>query len=142
MQTQLYMALYKTFHAQKNKIRPGMTEIGLSPGQPKILHYLSRTNNCMQKEIAAALDIEPATVSQLLNKMVSSGLIQRSDSAERRRAECISITEKGRALYERWDLLGSRVEEAALQGFSPDERERFLGYLCRMYRNLTGKSLE
>lgn len=138
----LHMALVKTFHAQKNRTRPGMTRIGLSPGQPKILTYLSAHNHCMQKDIAEALDIEPATVSQVLNNMAQAGLIQRSASAERRRAESVSITEKGLECCRKWRLLCSEIDEISLQGFTPEERDQFCGYLNRMYQNLTGKSLK
>ena len=142
MSVRLYMALYKTFHAQKNRIRPGMTEMGLSPGQPKVLGYLTRQDGCMQKDIAAALDIEPATVSQILTNMAQNGLIVRSCAAERRRAESVCITEKGREVYEKWQQLCQEVEKEALDGFSKSEQEQCIGYLCRMYRNLTGKELE
>lgn len=138
----LYMAMYKTFHAQKNNIRPGMLSIGLSPGQPKVLGYLSQRDCCMQKDIATALDIEPATVSQILTNMEQNGLIRRANTAERKRAESVSITEKGRESYEKWQLLCTRVETAALDGFTGEEQERFLQYLSRMYQNLTGKMLE
>ena len=140
MKPQLHMALYSTFHAQKNKLRPGMAAIGLSAGQPKVLTYLSRQNNCMQKDIAAALDTEPATVSQLLNNMDQAGLIKRSEPAERRRAESVSITEKGREWCAKWQVVCQDVEDISLQGFSENEKEQFLDYLSRMYRNLTGKS--
>lgn len=142
MSVKLHTAVSQTFHAQQNKLRPGMMKMGLSPGQPKILRYLTIHNNCMQKEIASALDIEPATVSQLLNNMVQAGLIQRSAPAERRRAESISITEKGRAAYEKWELHCHGVEEISMQGFTQMEQEQLLDYLLRMYRNLTGKNLE
>lgn len=138
----LHMSLVKTYHAQKNRTRPGMVQIGLSPGQPKILTYLSRHNHCMQKEIAEALDIEPATVSQVLNNMAQTGLICRSAPAERRRAESISITEKGRNACQKWQRLCSEIDAVSLGGFTPEEREQFCGYLGRMYRNLTGKSLQ
>lgn len=141
-QAQLHMALYKAFHAQKNRIRPGMGKIGLSPGQPKVLGHLSRQNHCMQKEIATALDIEPATVSQLLNNMDQAGLIRRSAPAERKRAESVSITEKGREAYEKWQSLCGEVEEISMEGFTQSEREQFLDYLCRMYQNLTGKAVK
>lgn len=142
MPAELHMALVRTFHAQKNRTRPGMTQIGLSPGQPKVLTYVSRHNHCMQREIADALDIEPATVSQILNNMEQAGLIKRSGCAERKRAESVSITEKGLEAYEKWKLLCREVEADALKGFSKEESDRFLGYLCRMYQNLTGKTLE
>ena len=138
----LHRALVQTYHAQKNRTRPGMAKIGLSPGQPKILNHLSKRNHCMQKDIAEALDIEPATVSQILNNMDGAGLVRRSDCAERRRAESVSITEKGQKALQEWQRLCGEIEEVSLRGFTPEERERFLDYLCRMYRNLTGKSLE
>ncbi len=142
MPVQLHMALYNTYHAQKNRLRPGREEIGLSPGQPRILNYLSRRNNCMQKEIAQALDIEPATVSRILNNMVEAELVQRSSLAERKRAACISITDKGREAYAKWLRLCEDMEAAAMRGFTPAEQDAFVEYLCRMYHNLSGKVLE
>ena len=142
MKTILEMALYSAFHAQKNKLRPRMATIGLSPGQPKVLRYLSQRGGCMQKDIAEALDIEPATISQILSNMEQSGLIQRSEPAERRRAESVSITDKGKEAYEKWLLICGDVESISLDGFSEDEKEQFIDYLGRMYRNLTGRSLE
>lgn len=142
MAIQLYMALYKTFHAQKNRIRPGMMEMGLSPGQPKVLGYLSHTDFCMQKDIAAALDIEPATVSQILSNMEQNGLVKRSGSAERKRADSVSITEKGIAAHEQWLTLCRAVEKDALNGFTETEKEQIIGYLGRMYKNLSGKALD
>lgn len=143
VEIELYRALYKTFHAQKNRIRPGMKEIGLSPGQPKVLGYLApRSDGCMQKDIASALDIEPATVSQILNGMAQEGLIRRSCPEERKRAESVFITEKGREAYAKWHQNCLEIEREALQGFDPAERAQFISYLCRMYRNLSGKELE
>jgi DNA-binding MarR family transcriptional regulator len=142
MAIQLYMAVYKTFHAQKNRIRPGMIEMGLSPGQPKVLRFLSQTDCCMQKDIAAALDIEPATVSQLLSNMEQDGLVKRSGSAQRKRADSVSITEKGMEVYEKWLKLCLSVEKEALNGFTESERDQFIGYISRMYGNLTGKALD
>lgn len=138
----LHMALYKAFHAQKNRTRPGMMAIGLSPGQPKVLHYLTRHDNCMQKDIAYALDIEPATVSRLLDNMAQAGMIRRAEPGENRRAESVTITGAGREACARWDVLCAEVEADALRDFSAQEKEQFIGYLCRMYWNLTGKPAE
>ena len=141
MSLELHSAFGRTFHVLKNRVRPGMTEIGLTPGQPKILLFLSRQSCCMQKEIAQALDIEAATVSQVLNKMAQQGLVQKSSPAERRRAESVSITEKGKKYLEEWQKLCRKVDEISLEGFTPEEREQLSGYMRRIYRNLTGRDL-
>jgi DNA-binding MarR family transcriptional regulator len=139
MLIELHMAIVKTYHAQKNCTRPGMRKIGLSPGQPKVLTFVSQHNHCMQREIADALDIEPATVSQILNNMESSGLICRSKQPGKKRAESISITEKGLDYYEKWLHLCGELDKEALKGFSQEETDHFLDYLQRMYLNMTGK---
>ena len=142
MSASLHHAVFMAYNAQKNTLRPGMVRIGLSPGQPKVLRFLAAHDSCMQKEIAEALDIEPATVSRLLANMEQNGLVARTTPAECRRAESVSITEEGRITFARWETVCHTVEEQSLQGFSEEERQKFLEYLSRMYQNLTGKRLK
>lgn len=78
--------VYRAYHAQRNALRPGMNAVGLSPGQPKILHYLLTHDGCMQRELADSCDIEPATVSRLLDKMEEDGLVRREVPPKRTRS--------------------------------------------------------
>ena len=41
------LIVLKTFHAQKNKVRPLMNAIGLSPGHPKVLTFLALHGACL-----------------------------------------------------------------------------------------------
>ena len=50
---------------------------GLTVGQPKILDYLGRHNGCVQKSIADGCQIEPATLTGILNRMEEKGMIER-----------------------------------------------------------------
>lgn len=133
--------VYRAYHAQRNALRPGMNAVGLSPGQPKILHYLLTHDGCMQRELADSCDIEPATVSRLLDKMEEDGLVRREVPPKRTRSCCVSLTDRGREAHAQWRQLCLETEAHALQDFSEEERARFRDYLNRMYRNLTGKSL-
>ena len=94
------IALLKAYHAQNNVFRPMIAELGLSVGQPKILGFLTRHDGCMQKELAAMCDIEPATISRLLDKMEADGLISRQTVAGNKRATAISLTPSGYARHE------------------------------------------
>ena len=142
MSVSLHHAILMTFNAQKNSLRPGMVEIGLSPGQPKVLRFLASHDSCMQREIAEALNIEPATVSRLLSNMEQNGLVIRSTPEECRRAESVSITKAGLSAFARWEEVCRTVEVQSMKGFSEVEMQQFLKNLCRMYQNLTGKPLE
>ena len=95
MKLPFHLLVLKAYHAQRNRIRPAIYEAGLSPGQPKILYVLILHGPCMQKELAAACEIDPATISRILGNMESAGLIER-ESGKDKRAARVQITEKGR----------------------------------------------
>ena len=142
MRTPFHLLILKTYHAQRNRVRPSMAEIGLSPGQPKLLGYLVSVDHCMQKELAEACEIEPATVSKLLNGMEETGLVLRSAAEGDKRAGCVSITEKGRKLQEQAKGRFDQIVGQELSGFTEKEKEEFTSYLCRMYHNLTGREIK
>ena len=87
MNTPFHLMILKAFSAQRNTIRPRMAGLGLSPGQPKILNILTMRGECLQKDLAEACDIEPATVSKLLNNMEENHLITRGTVPGNKRAE-------------------------------------------------------
>lgn len=65
-------------------------------GQPKILHLLTCSSRT-QVELARACDIEPATVSKILDLMEQAGMIERVRSDKDRRSIQVQITEFGAA---------------------------------------------
>ena len=52
MERTFHMLLYRAFHAQRNFLRPSLGELGLGPGQPKLLNYLMNRGPCRQRELA------------------------------------------------------------------------------------------
>lgn len=142
MKTEFHFLLFKTFHAQRNHIRKDMHTYDLSPGQPKVLRYVAANKNCMLKDIATACDVEPATVSKILNNMEDKGMLVRVVAKDNKRAMSVSITEKGNKALKQWADHCSDVEDASLKGFTPEEVKQFEEYLCRMYHNLTGKEID
>ena len=57
----------------------GIKDTGLTLGQPKVLDYLHSHDGAMQKDIADACHIEPATLTSLLSGMEKKGLILRKN---------------------------------------------------------------
>lgn len=140
MKLPFHLLVLKAYHAQRNRIRPAIYEAGLSPGQPKILYVLVLHGPCMQKELAAACEIDPATISRILGNMESAGLIEREAGKDKRAAR-VQITEKGRQAHAAVKTRFDQIVEDSLQGFSVNERAQFVDYLNRMYHNLTGHGM-
>jgi MarR family transcriptional regulator, organic hydroperoxide resistance regulator len=74
---------------------------GLSMPQFGILMQLHYRGNCGVSDIGERFDITNAAASQLVEKLVQSGLIQREEDPNDRRAKLLNLTNKGRKLIEK-----------------------------------------
>ena len=73
---------------------------GLSMPQFGILMQLNYRHNCGVSDLSERFDITSAAASQLVDKLVQSGLIQREEDPRDRRAKRLNLTEKGRQLIQ------------------------------------------
>lgn len=134
MENSLHHLLMTNHTAFRKRIFSALKNEGLTSGQPKVLEYLSEHNGAMQKDIAAACRIEPATMTSLLCGMEKKGLITRS--APDRRSLSVYLTDKGKALVPLIEQEFARIESVATNGFSDDEREMLVSLLSRLRENL------
>lgn len=117
-----------------------MTELlnrGLTSGQPKVLDYLGLHDGSMQKDIAAGCQIDPATLTGVLNRMEEKGLIQRRMLPGDRRSYHVYLTEQG---WESQKLVRRTLEEKAdqvLAEFNRSERQELEKLLFRLCRAMT-----
>jgi len=90
---------------------------GLSMPQFGLLMQMHHKGACGMSAVSERFDITPAAASQLVDKLVQGGLIQRVEDPNDRRAKLLNLTDKGRELIQqgiheryRWvDELGSRL---------------------------------
>ena len=71
---------------------------GLSPSQVITLFRLYHSGPCGVSAISSQLGVSNAASSQLIDRLVLQGLIERSEDASDRRAKHLAITPKGKAL--------------------------------------------
>ena len=97
---------------------------GLSMPQFSILMQLHHKGACGLSEISERFEVSPAAASQLVDKLVQSGYIQREEDPSDRRAKLLNLTEKGRELIRqgideryRWveELAGRLTAEERMQ---------------------------
>lgn len=114
----------------------------LTSGQPKVLDYLKYHDGAVQKEIAAACHIEPATITSVLLRMENKGLIIRKNLNGNRRSLYVYLTDKGRELAQRIEAEFDIIEENALNGFNVEEKEMLNLFLTRIHENLHQKGAD
>src|ERR1043165_1165835 len=98
--------------------------IGLSMPQLGILMQIHFHGNCGISEIGNRFDITNAAASQLVDKLVQSGLIQREEDPHDRRAKLLNLTEKAKELIQQSTERRYRWVEDLARKLSPEERQQ------------------
>ena len=76
-----------------------LAQAGGSLPQWLILTALKRGSHAMQRDIAATIGIEGATLTHHLNRMESEGLLRRERVADDRRTQVVTLTPIGEARF-------------------------------------------
>lgn len=133
--TGFHNSLARAYQAGRAGLRRRGAELGLGPGQPKLLVYLTVHGPTGQRELADYFDTDPAAISRMTDALVRSGFVTSAPGRDRR-TRVLAATESGRTAAEAWDRSCAQEEEIMLAGFTAKERAAFVGYLMRVRANL------
>jgi MarR family transcriptional regulator for hemolysin len=119
------------------RFNDALVDAGGSLPQWLILTALKRGDHTMQREIAAAIGIEGATLTHHLNRMETDGLVRRERVADDRRTQIVALTPAGEALFA--SLLRAVVafDQQLGAAFSDRELATMRKLLARLRANAT-----
>lgn len=107
-------------------------QCGLTAGQPKILDFLGHHDGSMQKNIADGCQIDPATLTGILNRMEEKGFIERRMEKGNRRSFHIYLTELGWQKQKETMEIFQQQEAALFTQLTPEEQQIFLQTLQKL----------
>ena len=107
---------------------------GLSMPQFSILMQVHHRGNCAIGDISEHFDITSAAASQLVDKLVHNGLIQRKEDPNDRRTKLLNLTDKGRELIQHGIEERRRWVEQLEGKLTTEERENVIAALNLMIR--------
>jgi len=109
-----------------------MKEGGLSPSQLNTLMRLHYRGPCPISEVGDDLGVTAAAASQMVERLVQQGLIERGEDPQDRRLRPIRLTADGKALIARG--VEARVSwiESLRDAFGPKERAGVTEMLTRL----------
>lgn len=107
--------------------------------QGRILYVLWQQDGITISQLSAQTSLANTTLTSMLDRMESSGLIRREASPKDRRALLICLTEKARALQTDYDRISQQMNQLYYQGFTEVEIRQLEGYLQRILDNLEGE---
>lgn len=98
LENQVCFALYEASRATIDIYRPLLSAMGVTYPQYLVLLILWERGTCSVKELGRLLHLDSGTLSPLLKRLETAGLITRQRRAEDERVVDISLSEQGRAL--------------------------------------------
>lgn len=111
-------------------------QFGITRAQWVVLARVDRSEGLKQSELADMLDLQPISLTRLLDKLCDSGLIERRADPADRRAKRLFLTPAARPLLEKLGELGEDLMATALAGVEPGSVERMIAQLGVVKENL------
>jgi len=112
------------------------SQFGITRAQWVVLVRLDRFEGLKQSELAEMLDLQPITLTRLLDRLCENGLIERRADPNDRRAKRLYLTPQARPLLERLGDLGEELMNTALAGVDREAVERMVAQLATVKENI------
>lgn len=109
--------------------------------QGRILYVLWQGEDISISSLSAQTSLANTTLTSMLDRMESSGLIIRKSDPKDRRNRLIALTDKAKALQGDYEKISRRMSELYYIGFTESEIIQFESYLQRVLTNLKKEEL-
>lgn len=113
-------------------------QFGMTRAQWAVLARLESNEGLKQSELADMLDLQPITLTRLVDRLCANGLIERRADPDDRRAKRLYLTPQARPLMDRLAELGQDMMKTVLDGFDLATIERMILELSQAKENLKG----
>ncbi|GIZ11190.1 MarR family winged helix-turn-helix transcriptional regulator [Pseudomonas sp. NCCP-436] len=134
LDNQLCFALYSTSLLMTKTYKPLLQALGLTYPQYLAMLVLWENEGITVSEISARMLTDPGSLTPLLKRLESEGLLQRRRSTEDERIVRLYLTDKGRALHEQAKSLPACILKAT--GLDLQNLAELRDNLMELRRNL------
>jgi MarR family transcriptional regulator for hemolysin len=109
---------------------------GLTRAQWAVLAKLERTEGLKQTEIADLMEMQPITLTRLIDKLCDAGLIERRSDETDRRVNRLYLTEAAKPLMAKLAILRGEITQTALASLSNADTHRLVDELESIKDNI------
>ncbi len=128
--------LAQAAHAYRVRAGSQLSRINLHSGQETLLKALSGADGMSMSDLAAALGVQPPTVTKMISRLAAQDYVERRPAPGDGRQAQVFLTERGRDIIGQIDKLWKRIEKTALAGVDDKDRKRLRKLLRQVERNL------
>jgi len=109
---------------------------GITRAQWAVLAKVERTEGLKQSELAEQMEMQPITLTRLIDKLCDNGWIERRGDENDRRVNRLHLRKAARPLLGKLAGLRSELTTTALDGITPADAHRLLDQLDLIKENV------
>jgi DNA-binding MarR family transcriptional regulator len=117
-------------------------DTGITALQWRLITYLKRHEGIRQGPLADLLEVEPITLSRMVDRLSEAGLIERRADPTDRRAWRLHLTARAGDMLSEMRPIAERLAEEATEGLSKDEREQLVALVEKVRANLSRRECQ
>ncbi len=111
-------------------------QFGITRAQWAVLAKVERSEGMKQTELAEQMEMQPITLTRLIDKLCSNDWIERRGDESDRRVNRLYLRKAGRALLGKLSGLRSELTATALDGIHPADAHRLMAQLEQIKENV------
>jgi MarR family transcriptional regulator, transcriptional regulator for hemolysin len=114
-----------------------LQSLGLTQAQWRAIVHLSRSEGMTQAALAESLEIQPITLTRLIDRMQNAGWVERRTHPLDRRAVQLYLTPQSQPILEEMHARAGDVLNEATRGLAPRAQLQLIAALEQIKHNLT-----
>ncbi|BCB80741.1 MarR family winged helix-turn-helix transcriptional regulator [Phytohabitans flavus] len=114
---------------KRHRVPDALASFSLAPRHLSLLAYLLFEGPLGVNELAARLEVAPATVSLMVGDLSRQGILRRREDETDRRRTIVSIADEHHAAINEWLGKGAVAWRQALAPLTPAQRQMFVDTL-------------
>ncbi|MGZ5828134.1 MAG: MarR family winged helix-turn-helix transcriptional regulator [Xanthobacteraceae bacterium] len=111
-------------------------QFGMTRAQWAVLFRVERAEGLKQSELAEILDLQPISLTRLIDRLCENGLLERRSDPTDRRAKRLFLTPAARPVLEQFNVLTNDLMADALAGVDRAVVEDLVKHLGTIKENL------
>jgi len=116
--------------------------LGLTQTQWRLLFALSKSPGLKPGDLAERMEVHPVSITQIVDRLVKAGWVERQPHLTDRRAVTLHLTEKAHPLMDELCRIAEQTHQRAVAGLTPAQHKQLEQLLIQVKRNLSGADPE
>lgn len=121
-------------HAISGKLSGAYRDENLTIPEWRVLAVVAQADTVAARDVVRQTPMDKMTVSRAVASLEAKGFVLRAPDANDKRVSAMSLSEEGRALFDRVAALAIKFEDEMLAVLSREERDAFVNTLRKLER--------